>query len=226
MQDVRYALRQLLKSPGFTAVALVTLALGIGANTAIFSVINGVLLRPLPFAQPEELMRVYHRRANFPKASYAAGAFFSVAKDNQSFESIAAWQSTNFSLNTDGAEPERVEGATVTEQFAQVTRVSPVRGRFFNAQEFTPGNDGVVLISRSLWEQHFARADDIVGRTLEVGGRPRVVIGVMPDGFTFPGKSHVWAPFAPTDENRTRRDLHNLQVFARLKPGTTYAQAQ
>lgn len=226
MQDVRYALRQLLKSPGFTAVALVTLALGIGANTAIFSVINGVLLRPLPFAQPEQLMRVYHRSSNFPKASYAPGAFFSLVKDNQSFDSIAAWQSTNFSLTTDGAEPERVEGAVVTEQFAQVTRISPVRGRFFNAAEFSPGNDGVVLISRSLWQQRFAGADDIVGRTLEVGGRPRVVVGVMPDGFTFPGKSQLWAPFAPTDAHRARRDRHELQVFARLKPTTSYAQAQ
>lgn len=226
MQDVRYALRQLLKSPGFTAVALVTLALGIGANTAIFSVINGVLLRPLPFEQPEQLMRLYHRSSNFPKASYAAGAFFSVAKDNQSFDAIAAWQGTNFSLNTDGAEPDRIEGALVTEQFAQVTRTAPVRGRFFHAAEFSPGNDGVVLISRSLWLQRFAGAEDIVGRTLEVGGRPRIVVGVMPDGFTFPGKSQLWAPFAPTDAHRARRDRHELQVFARLKPGATYALAQ
>lgn len=226
MQDVRYALRQLLKSPGFTAVAILTLALGIGANTAIFSVINGVLLRPLPFEQPEQLMRLYHRSPNFPKATYPAGTFFSVAQDNQSFEAIAAWQGTNFSLNTEGAEPERVEGAFVTEQFARVTRTAPMRGRFFQPQEFSPGNDAVVLISRSLWEQRFAGAADIVGRTLEVGGRPRVVIGVMPDGFSFPGKSHLWAPFAPNDANRTRRDRHDMSVFARLKPGTTYAQAQ
>lgn len=226
MQDVLYALRQLLKSPGFSVVALLTLALGIGANTAIFSVINGVLLRPLPFDQPDQLMRIYHRSQNFPKASYAAGGFFSVQKDNQAFESVAAWQMANVSLSAEGMEPERVQGAVFTDEVFQALRVAPVLGRAFNPEEFFPGADGVAIISHSLWHQRFGGRADIIGQTLEVSGRVREIIGVTAPGFDFPLKCQLWIPFAPNEFNRTRRDLHNLQVFGRLKPGITLEQAR
>ncbi|WP_438483220.1 ABC transporter permease [Oleiharenicola lentus] len=226
MHDLRYAFRQLLKAPDFTCVAVLTLALGIGANTAIFSVINGVLLRPLPYDQPEQLMRIYHRSQNFPKAPYAAGGFFSVRTDNQTFETITAWQTNNFNLYTEGAEPERIEGAAVTDGFLRTLKINPVIGRDFKADEFAPGQDGAVIISYTMWQQRFGGARDVLGRTLQLNGRARQVIGVAPDQFNFPGKSQLWAPFAPDDFNRTRRDLHNLQVMGRLKPGVTAQQAQ
>ena len=226
MNNFKSALRQLTNAPGFTFVAVLTLALGIGANTAIFSVINGVLLRPLPFEEPERLMRLYERSDNFPKASWAAGQFFSMRQDNRSFEAVGGWQAANFNLSTDGADPERIEGAAVTVDFTRVLRADPVKGRAFNADEFAPGQDAAVLISMGLWQQRFAGDPSILGRSLFISGRPRLVVGVMPDGFTFPGKSQIWAPFAPDDENRTRRDLHNIQAFGRLKPGVSYEQAQ
>jgi putative ABC transport system permease protein len=226
LADLRFAVRQLAKSPGFTTVAILTLALGIGANTAIFSVINGVLLRPLPYDQPEQLMRLYQRSKNFPKATYAAGQFFSVRADQQSFEAIAAWQGANFNLAVAATDPERIEGAVVTADFFRVLRLAPLHGRLFTAGEFTPGADHRVLLSHSLWQERFAGDPAIVGRTLFISGRNREVVGILPDAFSFPGKARLWAPFAPDDENRTRRDLHNLSVFARLKPGVTAGQAQ
>lgn len=226
MNNFRSALRQIQNAPAFSFVAILTLALGIGANTAIFSVINGVLLRPLPFEQPDRLMRLYQRSANFPKASWAAGQFFSMRQDQTSFEVVAAWQAANLNLSTAGQDPERIEGAMVTSDFLRVLRTDPARGRFFNADEFTPGQDAVVVISHGLWQQRFAADPNILGRSLFISGRPRLVVGVMPETFTFPGKVQIWAPLAPNEENRTRRDLHALQAFARLKPGVTVEQAQ
>ena len=210
MNNLKSALRQLRNAPGFTFVAVLTLALGIGANAAIFSVINGVLLRPLPFEEPERLMRLYQRNDNFPKASWAAGQFFSMREDNTSFEAVGGWQAANFNLSADGADPERIEGAAVTLDFTRVLRVTPFKGRSFNPGEFAPGQDGVVLISMGLWQQRFAGDPNILGRSLFISGRPRLVVGVMPDAFTFPGKSQIWAPFAPNEEDRTRRDLHTV----------------
>ncbi len=226
MNNFRSALRQLQNAPAFSFVAILTLALGIGANTAIFSVINGVLLRPLPFEQPDRLMRLYQRSANFPKASWAAGQFFSMRQDQTSFEAVAAWQAANLNLSTAGQDPERIEGAVVTSDFLSALRINPARGRFFNGDEFAPGQDGVVVISHGLWRQRFAGDPNILGRSLFISGRPRLVVGVMPETFTFPGKAQIWAPLAPSEENRTRRDLHTLQAFARLKPGVTVEQAQ
>jgi putative ABC transport system permease protein len=226
MNNLSSALRQFRTAPGFSAVALITLALGIGANTAIFSVINGVLLRPLPYEEPDRLIRLYQRSANFPKASWAVGQFFSMEQDNKTFESVAAWSSSNFNLSADGSDPERIEGATVTRDFAKVLRLKPVRGRFFTPEEFVEGKDATIVISNGMWRQRFAGDPNILGRSLFISGRPREVIGVMPDEFTFPGKSQIWAPFAPNEANRTRRDLHSLQAFGRLKEGVTYEQAQ
>jgi len=226
MNNFKSALRQLRNAPGFTFVAVLTLALGIGANTAIFSVINGVLLRPLPFEEPERLMRLYERSDNFPKASWAAGQFFSVHQDNATFEAVGGWQPANFNLSTDGAAPERIEGALITLDFLRVLRANPVKGRSFGPEEFAPGQDDGVLISMGLWQQRFAADPNILGRSLLIGGRPRQVVGVLPEAFTFPGHSQIWAPFAPEGENRTRRDLHNVQAFGRLKQGVTYEQAQ
>lgn len=226
MNNFRSALRQLQNAPAFSFVAVLTLALGIGANTAIFSVINGVLLRPLPFEQPDRLVRLYQSNANFPKASWAAGQFFSMREDQTSFEAVAAWQGANLNLSTAGQDPERIEGAVVSADFLRVLRTNPARGRFFNDDEFAPGKDAVVVISHGLWQQRFAGDPNILGRSLFISGRPRLVVGVMPETFTFPGKAQIWAPLAPTEENRTRRDLHTLQAFARLKPGVTVEQAQ
>ena len=137
MNNLGSAFRQFRTAPGFSAVALITLALGIGANTAIFSVINGVLLRPFPFEESERLIRLYERSANFPKASWAAGQFFSMKQDAKTFEAVAGWQVANFNLSTDGVDPERIEGAVVTDDFTRVLRVNPSKGRFFNCLLYT-----------------------------------------------------------------------------------------
>jgi len=171
-------------------------------------------------------MRLYQRNDNFPKSPWAAGQFFSVFQDHSSFEAVGGWQAANFNLSTDRADPERIEGASVTLDFTRALRADPVKGRSFTREEFAPGQDGVVLISMGLWQQRFAGDPNILGRSLFISGRPRLVVGVMPEAFNFPGKSQIWAPFAPDEENRTRRDLHNLQAFGRLKPGVKYEQAQ
>jgi putative ABC transport system permease protein len=156
MNQLASAFRQIRNAPGFSLVALATLALGIGANTAIFSVINGVLLRPLPFEEPAQLMRLYQRSDNFPKASWAAGQFFSLHEDNSSFEAVGGWQTANFSLSAEGADPEQVSGAAITLDFPRVLRVQPVKGRLFRPDEFSPGEDAVVLISYGMWRHRSA----------------------------------------------------------------------
>ena len=226
MNNFRSAIRQLQNAPGFSLVTLLTIALGIGANTAIFSVINAVMLRPLPYEEPEQLMRLYQRRDAFPKASWAAGQFFSMQADQTTFESVGGWQVANFNLTTEGQDPERIEGAVITADFLRVLRLAPARGRSFNPDEFTPGQDAVVLVSHGLWQQRFGGDPEILGRTLFISGRKRLVVGVMPETFTFPGKARMWAPYAPDEAARTQRDLHNLQAFARLKPSATVEQAQ
>ncbi len=228
MADLKFALRQLAKTPGFTAVALVTLALGIGANTAIFSVINGVLLRPLPYAQPDRLMNVWEssQTQNFPQASLPPGNFFDLRAQNQSFVALAGWDTESFAFSAEGIAAVRLDGASVTEDLLAVFRIAPLRGRFFAADEFTPGRDGVVVLSYASWQQQFAGDPALVGRTLQLSGRARTVVGILPEGFQHPTLGDVLVPFAPNAEERARRDLHRLHVAGRLRDGVSYEQAR
>lgn len=221
-------LRSLTKSPAFTLVAVLTLALGIGATTAIFSVVNGVLLRPLPYEQPERLMNIWEasQKQNFPKAPLPPGNVYDLIAQNQTFSSFAAWQPSALNLAGAGLEPERLDGASITADLATVLRVAPRVGRFFAAEEFTAGQDAVVLLSHALWQQRFAGDAAIIGRTVELNGRPRTVVGVMPAGFSYPGKTVAWVPFAPADDFKARRDYHLLRAIGRLKDGVSVEQAR
>lgn len=226
--DLRTALRQLAQSPGFAAVAILTLALGIGATTAIFSVVNGVLLQPLPYVQPEQLISVWEssRTQNFPKAPLPPGHFYDLRAQNRTFAGLAAWTPNALNLAGEGLEAERLEGAAVTMDFQPVLRVEPVRGRFFGPDEFAPGKDGLVVLSHAVWQQRFAGDAAIIGRTIQLNGRARTVVGVMPDGFNYPAKTQAWIPYAPDAEFAQRRDWHLLRAIGRLKEGVAASQAQ
>jgi predicted permease len=240
-QDLRYGARILAKNPGFTLVAVITLALGIGANTAIFSVINGVLLRPLAFHDPDRLFMLWTDNPawqlgfrELPPANADLPEWRATAT---SFEQIAAFQSNAAGLS-DGGEPERVGGVDVTANLLPMLGVQPLLGRNISAEEEQPGRDRVMIISYALWQRRFGGDQEILGQTIKVDGVPRTVIGIMPEGFHFPRanemppvynlpeKTDVWTPLAWDAgywQNRVRRFFN---LIGRLKAGVTQAQAQ
>jgi putative ABC transport system permease protein len=223
-QDVRYAVRRLVKSPGFTLVAVLTLALGIGANSAIFSVVNGVLLEPLPYPYADRLVGVYHVSEG-QRAVMSGPNFTDVARTASSFENIAA-VSTGRAILTGDGEPARLFVAEVSASLFNVLRVAPALGRAFNADENTPGRNNVAILSHGLWEQRFGSDPGVVGRTITLDGVSKQVVGIMPRGFDYPSQRQVWLPI-DYDENfaTKQRGAWFLQVVARLKPGVTPAQA-
>src|SRR4029453_4373934 len=216
-QDVLYAIRRLLKAPGFTAVAVVTLALGIGANSAIFSVVNGVLLKPLPYPEPQRLVGVYHTTEG-QRAVMSGPNFIDIAKNATTFENAAA-VSTGRGILTGEGEPTRLAIAEVSASLFNVLRVKPELGRTFSANENTPGSTGVVVLSHELWQQRFGGDRGVVGRRITLDGEPKEVIGVMPAGFSFPSGRQAWLPIG-YDENfvMKQRGAWYLSVVARLKP--------
>ncbi|MDQ3908762.1 MAG: ABC transporter permease [Acidobacteriota bacterium] len=230
--DARYAARVLRKNPGFAAVAVVTLALGIGANTAIFSVVNAVLLRPLPYDHPEQLVRIGGACKQDAICTFSPPDFFDWRARNTSFEAVAAYDGTSPSL-TGAGEPERLNGARVSPDFFRVLRVSPALGRAFLPQEERRGEHRVAILSHSLWQRRFNSDQAIVGRKIELGGEPFEVVGVMPEGFEPPqfggldeAPPDIWTPFAP-DLSQWGRDGRSVDpAVARLKPGVTLAQAR
>ncbi|MGA2902680.1 MAG: ABC transporter permease [Candidatus Korobacteraceae bacterium] len=235
-QDIRYGWRALRKSPGFTAVAVLVLALGIGANTAIFSVVNAVLLRPLAFDQPDRLVALYHVP---PQASFPGIPIFSVSPANfldwrshaHSFEGMSAYGFGLYTLTGTGqAEAIRMVGAT--HGLFSVLHAEPLLGRVFMESEDQPGREHEVVLSYDLWRTHFAGDPAIVGKSIPLNGEAYTVIGVMRPGFEFPITSdpadapQMWKPLAWTAQERAIRDDHNYGVIARLKPGVTLQQAK
>ena len=184
LQDIRYAARSLRRSPGFTIVAVLTLALGIGANAAIFSVVNGVLLRPLAYANPDQLVMVWGHNENIGNETASLPDFKDWRERNTVFESMAAVANTRFDVTGDG-EPERVDAALTTANFFHVLGVTPALGRAFNAEEEASGRDRVVVLSHGFWERRFGARADAVGRSITLSGIPYTVIGVAPAGFRF-----------------------------------------
>ena len=228
LKDIRYGFRVLLKKPGFTFVAVLALALGIGANTAIFSVVNGVLLRPLPYPESENLVRVYEKRLQLGRTRNVASSpdFIDWRAQNQVFEQMAAWTGWGANL-TDGGEPERIQGAAVTWDLFPLLRVKPLLGRTFLSEEGRPNNNLFVIISHGFWQRRYGGSPDIVGQTITLNGAGVTVIGVMPPDFQFPNKdTEIWVPmwFDPADPGN--RGGHFLGVIARLKPGVSLGQAQ
>jgi putative ABC transport system permease protein len=227
-QDARYAVRMLRKNPAFALVAVVALALGIGANTSIFSVVNTVLLRPLPYKEADRLVVVWEDRTKqgYPRDTPAAGNFTAWREQNRVFEGMAAV--ANVSINLTGAgEPERLEGRRVSAELFPLLGVEPQLGRAFTPEEDQPGSNTVVLLSHGLWQRRFGGDPSIVGRQLTLGGYAFTVVGVMPAHFQFPAREdELWIPIAFTPQEAANRSRHFLQVVARLKDGVTLEQAQ
>ena len=236
-QDLRYAVRMLVKKPGYTAVAVFTLALGIGANSAIFSVVNAVLLRPLPFKNPDSVVQFWETNPlkNWTQANVAPANLFDWQKQNTSFEDIAAYMgsdtkdegTTGFHL-TDGGEPIRIEGLYVTGNLFSVLGVEAAHGRTLMPEETVQGRSFVVVLSHGLWQRQFGADPGIVGQTITLNGRNRTVVGVMPEGFYFPSKDvEMWTPMG-WDETQiaSLRRPHFLRAIGRLKPGVTIESAR
>ena len=224
LQDLRYALRQLRKNPGFTAVAVLTLALGIGANTAIFSVVNAVLLRPLPYKDDGRLVVVLHNGRN----PVAPGNFADWQKQNHVFESMGAAEMWSPNL-TSTDNPEKLSGLRITSDILPLLGVQPLLGRVFLPEEQDPGKEQEVVLSYGLWQSHFAGDANVLGRSIVLNGSSYTVVGVMPRDFQFAPfwatKSAIWAPLVLGDRLNSRTG-NSLRVFARLKPGVTLDQAQ
>jgi predicted permease len=230
LQDLRYAVRTFLRSPGFAAVAVLTLALGIGLNTAIFSVVNGVLLRPLPYRDADALVRLHHVH---PEKAAEGGPFspqdFEDLKAGASgFESLAAYQhepgQTGVSLTGSGAEPRRVQAAFVSAEFFPLLGVGAARGRTLRSEENVPGADRVVVVSDALWRSRFGADPSLVGRTVTLDGEPFTVVGVMPPSFAFPAReAEAWVPLSLVGEDDVphERGVRWLDVVGRLRPGAT-----
>ena len=226
-QDVRYGWRMLRAKPGFTAVAVTALALGIGANSAIFSVVNAVLLRPLPYPEPGQLAMVWldNRRQGVRDDITSYPNFSDWRDQNQVFQGMAGVADWRMSL-TGAGEPEELHGASVSANFFALMGVNPAAGRGFTAEEEEPGREQVVVLGHGLWQRRFGGEPGVVGRDLILSGRSYQVVGVMPQGFQFPARAELWSPLAPNPRLKAARGAFWLPVVGRLKPGVTRERAQ
>lgn len=233
MPDLRYALRSLLKSPGFTAVTILTLALGVGANTAVFSLINSVLLRPLPYEQPDQLVLVWESAPFFGlRDSPVAPANYADWKTrSRSFEEIGALEDCGYRLSGEG-EPEAVNGGAVTASFLRALRTRPLQGRIFRDDEDRPGAPKVALISEGFRRRRFGDAAQVIGKTLRLSGEQYTIIGVLAPGTEPPAEyrselAEIWTPLGNeyTAQELANRGRHNWMVLARLRPGVSLSEA-
>jgi putative ABC transport system permease protein len=230
LQDARYALRMLAKNPAFTVIAVVALALGIGANSAIFSVVDAVLLRPLPFKHPEQLVMIWENATHlgFPRNTPSPANFLDWQKQARSFTGMAATAELSFNLTGVG-EPERLDGRRVSANLFDLLGVSPLLGRAFVPDDDRPGTH-VALLSYSLWQRRFGSDPGVIGRAITLNGESYTVIGVTPQSVQLPGfenrNDQLWVPMAFPPDEATQRGNHFLDVIARLKTGVTVKQAQ
>ena len=230
-QDTRFALRMMCKNPGFTTVTILTLALGIGANTAIFSIVNGVLLRPLPYPQPNHLVTVWGRFAGIgapgDRNYISAPEFADIQQLNHSLSYVAAMTGSAFNVAV-GDRPFRASGALVSPGLFPMLGVRPLLGRLFTPDEAQPGRDQEVLLGYGLWMSRFGADPNIVGKTLQLNGHSKIVVGVLPRGYDYPLQTEMWQPlaFTPDDMAPNNRGSHGLLVLARIKQGVTLAQAR
>jgi predicted permease len=236
MQDVRYAIRLLLRAPAFTAVAVLTLALGIGANTAIFSVVHGVLVKPLPYPEPDRLIRIFEESLPAtPEFPVSPATFLEFRNHSQAFQAIAAHERSDLQLG--GERPEQLRGMRVTAGFFEMLGYRPLLGREFTRTEEMQERGNVAILSHALWERRFASDPAVVGRSVTLSGRPFEIVGVLPPGVQHVGGSYrayphgesvdVWWPRQlPSIPQRRDRFQHYLSVVGRLAPGVTVAQGQ
>jgi putative ABC transport system permease protein len=226
-QDFRFALRQLLKSPAFSLVAALTLALGIGANVAIFSVINAVLLRPFAFAQPEKLVWIWSQRPDMARGNFTLPEFCDYRDQNTLLQGLAAVASYNANL-VDQAEAERVQGVRLSANIFQILGVQPLLGRVLDAADDRPGAPAVALISHGLWARRYGKQNTIIGANVTLNDEPRVIVGVLPPDFVLPNlDTEVVIPLQPESDPRrsVRTSVNFLRLVGRIKPGVTVDQA-
>jgi predicted permease len=225
VQDLRYALRGLWHAKGFATVAILCLGLGIGLNTTIFSIVDGVLLAPYPYAEPDRILVVGEQQ---PKTGNDSGLSFPDQRDwkqaNASFSTIASTSGRSLTIADTTREPERYVGGLVSWDLFPMLGVSPIRGRLFRAEDDVPGAAGVVLLGYDVWMNRYLGDEGVIGRTISVNAKPAVVVGVMAKGFAFPNNQKLWIPLGPAVANDTR-DNRGLFSFGRLKPGVTQARA-
>ncbi len=224
-RDVRFALRLLRKSPSFAITAIAVLALGIGATSSIFSVVNAVLLRPLPFSEPDRLVMVWERQPFGRSNVIQTQNFLDWRARNRSFSQISAIYGISMNLSGDG-EPVQIPGMRITAGFFEILRTAPLFGRTIAATDDVPGAKGVCVLSYGLWQRRFGGRLDVVGKKIDLEGSPVEVIGVMPEGFAYPTmRADLYAPMR-LNPAQAARDGRNYQSVARLKPGVSLAQAQ
>ena len=241
LEEIKLALRRLAKSPGFTVIAVITVALAIGATTAVLSLVNGLLVRPLPYREPQQLILLlqHFKSQNLERIPVSPPEFKDYETRAHSFEKLGAFGYTSFNLAGEDR-PERIAGATVTAGVMPLLGVSPIKGRFFEPEECTTGRDDVVIISARLWERRFNSDPRIVGTKLLLDGKSFTVVGVMPASFDFPlqlfnlgnggqfgGRAEIWKPLAFTDDQMKKRvTSRSFTIVGRLAPGMSVAQAQ
>ncbi|HZB46534.1 MAG TPA: ABC transporter permease, partial [Pyrinomonadaceae bacterium] len=229
-QDLRYSFRMLWKDKSFAAVAVLTLALGIGANTAIFTVVDATLLRPLPYRDPDRLVHLWETSAQqqqFAEREASYPDYLDWKEQNRVFDGVAGYSRRRFTLTGRDA-PDLLRGAAVTDGFFQVLGVQPVAGRSFEAGEDRPGAELLVMLGHDIWRRRFNSDPRIVGQTLTLNGTSYRVVGVLPASFQFApaNEADVWVPLNPNEQQLSRRFMHWLNVVARLKPGVTVEQAK
>ena len=228
-QDLRYSLRMLLKHKGFTVVAALTLALGIGVNTAMFSVLNTFLFRALPYPHSEQLVRVWRTSPHSQNWPFSAANFFDQHDQNTVFEKMVAYNYTSRNLTEEGHTAERLLGLAATADFFPMLGVAPAHGRVFKPEEFEPNADNVVVLTDRFWAGRFGSDPNVIGRKIQLDGKTVEIVGVMPPGFEHPilwGPIDLWQPLAFAPDQKTNRGTNYLSEFGRLKPGVTIQQAE
>src|SRR5215475_1609329 len=235
LKDIRFGFRQLLKQPAFTAIAVLTIALAIGATTAVLSLVNGLLVRPLPYREPQQLILLlqHFKSQNLDRIPVSPPEFKDYEKRARSFEKLGSFGYANFNLAGEDR-PERISGAAVTAGVLPLLGISPIKGRFFQPEECTLGRDDVVIVSARLWQRRFNSNPQIIGTKLLLNGKSFTVVGVMPASFDFPlqlfnlgngshfgGRAEIWKPLAFTDDQMKARFSRSFWIVGRLVPGTS-----
>src|SRR5688572_914042 len=226
LKDLRHSVRSLLRHPGFAAVAVITLMLAIGVNTTIFSVVNAVLLKALPFPEPQQLVSIHVPAGGDELPGIASYQYAAWKEQSTTFADLGAFSDNNFNLTGNG-EPERVSCAQVTASLFTTLGVSPLRGRVFLPEEDRPGASNVAIVSEGFWQRRYGRDEAILQSTLTLNNKPYTIIGVMPGGFRFPGEFDIWLPLSLDPVKELQSDMFTLvEVVGRLKPGANPEKAQ